>query len=596
MKGTAAVGIGVAASTVASADTDGETADDGWEATAVTAGGGMVSSSHPLASEIGANVLADGGNAFDAAAATQFALAVVEPNGSGLGGSDLLLAYDADDEQCYAVDGLARSPIEASPEIRYDEDGEQKPPMERSYGGIAVGTPGTVRTLDVLLKRWGTRSIREVVGPAADLAAEGFEVDQRLAETVGWSAWRFNDAASSVFAPDDEPVSVGDTLVQDALAETLRLIESDGIDPFYRGEIADAIVEFVRSAGGVMSASDLRSYRPTIEPVPSITFDEPHPAVARGGEIRVTATPPSSYGVVVLGLLKLIEDLDIDRDGANSIERYHYLAEARRLASAPVYATGGDPEFVDVPARGMLADEYIDERRDMIDPTEADFDLVFEPGEPWSHQPGRPYVTDPPAGVSPSDFADTPGDGTDEGESTTHFVTADSEGNVVSCSGTLSANFGTGAVVPDYGFFLNNSVSNMSSEPGPDQIAPLRRYSTSMCPTMALRDGKPLLALGSPGGGSIPRVVAGVLTNVLVHGMSLAEAISHPRMYMWTWEAEVDSAVVEGMRSREHDVDDDPTPHIGDVQAIRIDQRREQLVGVADPRRGGAAIGTDETS
>ncbi|MFC4986727.1 gamma-glutamyltransferase family protein [Saliphagus infecundisoli] len=592
MRGTAVAlglsGAGVSGSAAAEGDEkdDGEDGSEGWEVESVSDPEGVVSASHPIAAEVGAEVLESGGNAFDAAAAVQLALTVVDPYGSGLGGSGMLVGYSASEDGPVTLNCQARAPIDASVGMRYDDEGNLKPPAQRSYGGISIGTPGTLRGLDVMLKRWGTRSLGDLATRPREIAAEGFELDERVASVLSAVVWRMNDAALEIWAPDGEPLEAGDLVVQEDLAGTLSLIEEGGIDPFYRGEIGEAIVDLVQDAGGVMEMADLRSYRPTIDPPTRVTYEDSHPTIGKAVDVLSTP-PPVEGGLVVPGMLKIIEGMELPDDPL-SATRYHRTWAARATIENPMISTTGDPEFVDVPVRGILSDDLIASRRDLIDPDERNPDLLGAESDPWARQPGEPWTTDPPVGV---DDGDVPGEfEPPTTEDTTHFSVADGEGNVVSFTGTLSSGFGTGAVVPGYGFFLNNSIAQLG-ETGPDRLGPLRRYNTTAAPTLVLRDGEPFLTCGSPGGIVISQVVADVLVNVLEYGMSLEEAVAHPRMYVFTgeYEAAVPEDTIDGLESMGYTMADEPTGPLGDTQMVAVD--RDGPMGVYDPRRGGGVVG-----
>ncbi|WP_255171427.1 gamma-glutamyltransferase [Natrononativus amylolyticus] len=592
MKGTAAAfavaGTGLVPMQAAASE------DGGWEAETIRADDGIVAASQPVAAEVGAEVLDAGGNAFDAAAAVQLALTVVDPYGSGLGGSGMMVGYSAADERTYTLNSQVRAPIDASVDIRYDEDGNLKPSNDRRFGGIAVGTPGTLRGLDVMVKNWGTMDLSELAGRPAEIAEDGFEVDERLASVVAGVAWRFNDAAEEIWGTDGDPVQAGETVVQEDLGRTLRLIEDDGIRPFYRGEIAEAIVETVRDAGGVMRMADLQSYRPTLDRPTQIRYDNPHPTIANNEPIDVVSAPaPIEGGYIVPGMLKLLDELDVSDVDSLSAERFNLTWQARAAMENPVITTAADPEFVDVPSSGILDDDFLDTRRDLMTPGERNPDLLDEESDPWAYQAGEPWTTDPPVGI---DDEDVPDEHEPPEQDTTHFTVADGDGNVVSFTGTLSSGFGTGAIVPEYGFFLNNSVAQLANS-GPTQIGPLRRYTTTVAPTLVLRGGKPLFTCGSPGGIVISQAVADVLVNVLEYGMTLKEAVEHPRMYVFTgqWEPGTPEETIDGLEDLGYEMNASPGGGVGDTQMIAVDQERGELVGVYDPRRGGgvSGVGTD---
>lgn len=591
VKGTAAILAVSGTGLVSSPATASE--DDSRDAETIRDDEGIVAASQPIAAEIGTEVLAAGGNAFDAAAAVQLALTVVDPYGSGIGGSGMMVGYSAADDRTYTLNCQARAPIDASVDIRYEEDGSLKPSDERSYGGISIGTPGVLRGLDVMLKNWGTMPITELASRPAKVAEDGFEVDDRVASVVSGVAWRFNDAAQAVWAPGGDPVQAGDVVVQEDLAKTLRMIEEDGICPFYRGEIGEAVVEMVRDAGGVMRLEDLRSYRPTIDRPTQIRYENPHPTLANDQPVDVVSAPaPVEGGLIVPGMLKLLDELDLSDADSLSAERFNLTWQARAAMEDPVITTSADPDFVDVPGTGILDEEFLDTRRDLIEPGARNPDILETESEPWAYQAGEPWTTDPPVGV---DEGDVPDEHEPPAEDTTHFTVADCDGNVVSFTGTLSSGFGTGAMVPEYGFFLNNSVAQLANS-GPTAIGPLRRYTTTVAPTMVLRGGKPLFTCGSPGGIVISQVVADVVLNVLEYGMSLREAVEHPRTYVFTgeWEEGIPDETIDGLEALGYDMATTPVADIGDTQMIAVDQERDELVGVYDPRRGGGVAGVGD--
>lgn len=592
LKGTLAT-LAVPSALAASASADD---GDGWETESVRDQDGIVTASNPIAAEVGADVLRNGGNAFDAAASVQLVLTVVDPYSSGIGGSGMMTAYSAEDERAYALNAQVRAPIDASVDIRYDEDGNLKPQFELFYGGITVGTPGTLRGLDLMLKHWGTKSIRDLATTPAALAREGFEVDEHVASIASATAWRMNEAAREIWVPDGDPVEAGDVVVQEDLGTTFGLIEADGIQPFYRGEIAEAIASAVQEWGGVMGVKDLKAYRPTIDRPTQTRYEDPHPSLANNRPVDILSIPaPGEGGTIVPGAMKILDMIDLSETDPLSAERYHLTWEARAAMNDPVVGTMGDPEFVDVPQSGILDSEFLSGRRELIDRETRNPDILDEPSDPWAYQAGEPWTTDPPVEVSEDDVgaeAKLP-----ETEHTTHFSVADGEGNVVSFTGTLSSGFGTGNVVPGYGFFLNNSIGSGLGYSGPNKIGPLRRYRTTTAPSLVLRDGQPLFACGSPGGSSISQTVIDVLLNLIEHGMSLEAAVEHPRMYIHTDELEagLPDETLQGLRDLGYDTSREPTTGaVGDTQIVAVDQERDELVGVFDPRRGGGVVGVGD--
>jgi len=587
---------------------------------------GMVSSVHPEATRIGTNVLENGGNAVDAAAAVQFALNVVQPHSSGIGGGGFMLVYSADEDVTYAVDNRERAPAGADPEMFLDGEGEPIPFDQRHMSGQAVGVPGTLRAIDVSLKRFGSKSIPELVQPAIELAAPGYReatVDRYLAETIREDVDNFNDAAREVFAPDGEPLQTGDALVQPDLAKTLRLLRDEGVAAFYRGEIAEAIAETVQRTGGTMTVNDLAAYNVTMAHPDRVEYED---VVVR------TMSLPSSGGLTVGQILKVVEEFDLGEFGPRSVEKYHALIETFHRAYADRGEYMGDKSFVDAPWQGLLDEEYIDQRSSEIRLSEAS-GPPWEPGDPWSFQPGDPYRSDPlvagdaenirrmartdvsdldaataerllgllaallavtqaeSTGTSPSSHRSPLAE--DRGQ-TTHFTTADSEGNMVSWTSTIEQFFGTKLMVPDYGFMLNNELTDFDATPGgPNEVQPNKRPLSSTSPTIVFRDGDPLMTVGSPGGKTIITTVAQIVQNVATFDMSLPEAIAEPRIYNDTdpeifWEESVPRGVREDLSSLGHAMEDEAT-ELGNAQAIMVDDG--EFLGAADFRREGAVDG-----
>lgn len=630
MGSATALGVGAVSGSARGFGTvDGEPrATQADEVATATSAEGMVSSVHPQATQIGANVLRDGGNAVDAAAAVQLALNVVQPHSSGIGGGGFMLVYDADEDVTYAVDNRERAPAGADPEMFLDEDGEPIPFDERHMSGQAVGVPGTLRAIDVALKRFGSMRFEELVQPAIELAAPGFRevtVDRSLAETISEEVDNFNDAAREVFAPDGEPLQRGDTLVQPDLAETLRIIRGEGISAFYRGEIAEAIAETVQENDGSMTVGDLAAY--------NVTMD--HPEHVEFGDVVVrTMSLPSSGGLTIGQILEIVEEFELGEFGPRSVEKYHALIETFHRAYADRAAFMGDKQFVDAPWQGLLDEQYTDQRRSDI-PLSRASEPPWEAGDAWAFQPGEPYrVSSFAAQVEQMAELDVNELGSEsvrqlvrlvaalhaitaiaESEEetaavarsagrgrrlanrgqTTHFTTADSEGNMVSWTSTIEQFFGTKIMVPGYGFMLNNELTDFDATPGgPNEVQPNKRPLSSTSPTIAFRDGEPFMTVGSPGGTTIITTVAQILQNVETFGMSLPEAIAEPRIFNDTdpevfWEEGVPGDVREELSGLGHAIQDEAV-QLGNAQAIMV-QEDGTYLGAADFRREGAVDG-----
>ncbi|MEK5067058.1 gamma-glutamyltransferase [Sporosarcina sp. FSL K6-1508] len=537
---------------------------------------GMVATAHPLASQIGADVLRNGGNAIDAAVAIQFALNVTEPMMSGIGGGGFLMYYDADKEETSIINSRERAPAGATPDMFLDEKGEPIPFGERATGGKAVGVPGTLKGLEEALERWGTRSMDELIDPAIQLASEGFPIDIVLADAIADNKEVLNKtAAGIVFAPNGKPLKEGDKLVQKDLAKTFKLIKSGGTDAFYKGEIAKAVAGVVQKYEGSMTADDIAAY--------DVRIDKPIWGDYKGYQIA-SMPPPSSGGVFLLQMLSILDGFDLSQYDVKSWEKYHLLAEAMHLAYADRAAYAGDPEFVEVPLKGLLHPDYIKQRQDLIKLTS----VIEKPiaGDPWRYEGKKT------AGISVQQPDDKK-----QGE-TTHFTVADQWGNVVSYTTTIEQLFGTGIMVPGYGFMLNNELTDFDAIPGgANQVEPNKRPLSSMTPTIVFKDDKPVLTVGSPGGSTIITSVLQTIIHSIEYDMELKAAIEEPRIFTnnttsYRYEKGIPNKVLDYLNKMGHNFGESPVT-IGNVQSILIDHKEGTFKGVADSSRSGAAIGID---
>ncbi|MGV2939239.1 gamma-glutamyltransferase [Mesobacillus sp. LC4] len=538
---------------------------------------GMVAAAHPLASEIGAEVLRKGGNAIDAAVAIQFALNVVEPMMSGIGGGGFMMVYDGKTNETKIVNSRERAPEGAAPDMFLDENGDPIPFSVRSTGGTAVGVPGTLKGLETALEMWGTRPLQQLIGPAVKLADKGFPIDSVLADAIADNQDKLSkSAASQVFLPGGEPLQEGDVLVQDDLAKTFKMIRSKGTDTFYKGEIAEAIADVVQEFGGSMTSEDLEKYK--------VTVDEPVWGDYQGYEIA-SMPPPSSGGVFLLQMLKILDDFNLSQYDVRSPEKYHLLAEAMHLAYADRAAYAGDPEFVNVPVNGLLHPNYIKERQELISLDSVNQNPTA--GDPWKYE-------DTEANYSPTS---QPND-RKYGE-TTHFSVTDKWGNVVSYTTTIEQVFGTGIMVPGYGFMLNNELTDFDAVPGgANEVQPNKRPLSSMTPTIVFdNEGEPVLTVGSPGGPTIITSVLQTIIHAIEYDMELKQAVEEPRIYTnnlnsYRYEEGISADTLNQLNAMGHKFGPSPTT-IGNVQSILIDRKNGIFKGVADSSRNGAAIGID---
>jgi gamma-glutamyltranspeptidase/glutathione hydrolase len=529
---------------------------------------GAVVAAEPQAARIGLEMLRSGGNAIDAAVATFLALAVTHPQAGNLGGGGFLLVRMADGRAA-AFDFRERAPRRAQRDSYLRADGSVDE-QRLQYGVTAAGVPGSPAGIAAALARFGTRPLAELAAPAIRLARDGFAVDRFLADDLAEAAEDLarDPAASSIFFADGKPLAAGARLVQADLAATLERFAAGGADGFYRGETARLLLATMQRDGGWIDAEDLTDYE--------VVEREPLRGEYRGHEL-LTMPPPSSGGVAVLQMLRLLEPYDLRGLGFGSAASLHLLTEVMRRAYADRARWLGDPDRYPVPVGGLLSDEYAARLR---------------------------------AGIRTDQVSDVPGPGQPPGaketDDTTHFSIVDAAGNAVACTTTINSTFGAKVVVAGAGFLLNNEMDDFSAKPGvPNQfglvggraneIAPGKRMLSSMTPTILLRDGKPVLVLGSPGGGRIINTVLQVIVDVVDHGMPLPQAVAAPRIHhQWRPDRldyeplalvpEVRAALLE----RGHALAERPIT-IGRCQAIAIG-RDGRRIAAADPRSGGAAV------
>jgi gamma-glutamyltranspeptidase/glutathione hydrolase len=558
--------------------------------------GGVVTTSEPAAAQVGAEILRQGGNAFDAAAAVQFALNVVEPQSSGIGGGGFMMIHLAKLKTTFVIDCRESAPAAATPDMFVSQPSFGV----RSTSGYAVGIPGTLLCVTTALDNWGTFELAEVLQPAIGMAENGIRVSSRLEESilssrldneVGNLAY---DEARNVFRPGGIPLVEGDLLVQPDLAMTFRRIAEQGPSALYTGEIAEAIVatQLATRSGnpdgvGRMTLADLANYQ--------VAIREPVEGSYRGYRI-VGMPPPSSGGLTSIQILKMLEGFPIgDKHqsyGFGSTRTLNVMIEAGRLAYADRAIWIGDDDFVDVPTTGLLSDGYAAERSALIDPNgRQDF---VEAGDP------RRYNSDDSKGKPKSaKQAD------EEGRNTTHFSIVDREGNIVTWTSTIESGWGTGLMVPDYGFMLNNELTDFNRvpafnpdpdnfNPGANDVAPGKRPRSSMAPTIIFDGKKPVAAFGSPGGSTIIWSVVDMTLNLIDHEMVVQEAVDAPRLAQTVAngstrrELGFSDVVIQELTDLGHTL---RSPSIiGSVQAVVIDQRGHIQFGAADKRRIGGVV------
>ena len=467
---------------------------------------GMVATQHYLATEVGIAILKDGGNAIDAAVGVGFALAVVLPRAGNLGGGGFMLVHKADLQKTTSINYREKAPMAAQRDMYLDAKGEvDNQRFNSSY--LSVGVPGTVAGLLYALDKYGTMSVKEVIAPALALATEGFPITYDLAALLIEYKERLTQtpASNEIFYPNGLVYQAEDTLVQKDLAWSLQQISDSGHQGFYDGMLADRLVEDIQSNGGIITKADLQNYTVSEAPVVSGNY--------RGYELA-SMPPPSSGGVHLIQMLNILEDYDLSTTGHNSAETIHLMVEAMRRAYADRSEHLGDPNFWEVPTKGLTSKKYAASLRSNIDRLKATPSDDIKPGQP-------------------ADF---------ESEETTHYSIVDKWGNAVSNTYTLNFSFGTGLVAAGTGILLNNEMGDFSAKPGSanaygliggeaNAVEPLKQPLSSMTPTIVLKDGKPIIVTGSPGGSRIITTVLQIILNLIDHEMNIAEATQASRVH-----------------------------------------------------------------
>jgi len=538
--------------------------------------GGIVSSTDRIASEVGLEILRRGGNAVDAAIATFFALAVINPEAGNIGGGGFMVVHLVDGTTA-ALDFREKAPLAATRDMFVGPDGRLT--GQSTSGHLSSGVPGSVAGMFAAHQRFGSLPWAELVQPAVNLA-EGIVVHERLASSLrSYERWLSqNPASAAVFLPGGRPPRVGDRLIQTDLAATLTRVAQQGHDGFYAGETARLVGEEMRRGGGLITEDDLAQYR--------AAWREPISFGYRGHTI-ISMPPASSGGATLAELMNILEGYDIASMGFLSVDHAHVWTEAVKRAYADRNFYLGDPDFVTMPIAEMTSDAYAASRRESI----------------------RLARTTPADDVEPG-LGPVPG-GTAmallEPEHTTHFSVLDGTGNAVSVTTTINSLYGNAITVAGAGFLLNNEMDDFTAQPGtPNQfglvqgetntIAPGKRMLSAMTPTIVLGpDGRVKMVTGTPGGATIITTVAQVISNVVDFGMNAADATLAPRLHhqhlpdVLRFELNgLFPEVVSALRARGHEVEERPG-YSGDTQTIVL-LPDGTATAVADPRRGGAAV------
>lgn len=536
----------------------------------------MVTAANPLAAEAGAQMLRAGGNAVDAMVAVQLMLGLVEPQSSGLGGGGFLVYWDAATRTLTSFDGRETAPRAATPTLFQNAQGEPLAFMEAVVGGRSVGTPGTPALLEAVHRRYGRLGWETLFAPALERAENGFAVSPRLAGLIAGDVDTLaRDPAAKAYFLDaaGAPLAEGTVLKNPAYAQTLRTLRDGGAAAFYDGALAKAIVAAVRGAAnpGLLDEEDLADYR----------VKERAPVCGAYRGLEVCGMGPPGSGALTLGqILGLLEPYDLKAIGPTSPEAWRLIADASRLAFADRERFMADSDYVPMPTKGLLARDYLAQRARLLQGDDALPQVA--PGNPtWDHASVAPERAD---GLAP------------ELPSTTQITIVDAQGNIVSMTSTIEAGFGSRLMVG--GFLLNNELTDFSFRshkdgvPVANRVEPGKRPRSSMSPTIVLKDGRPVLALGSPGGSQIIGYVAKTLIAHLDWGMSLPDAIAAPNVLARFDAVEIEAgtaaeALAPGLAALGFSVKTGAMT--SGVQAVAITP--EGLIGAADPRREGVAIG-----
>ena len=532
--------------------------------------GGMVVSQRKVASEVGAKILREGGNAVDAAVATALALAVVLPRAGNLGGGGFMLIYSEELKKTVAIDYREMAPLQASRDMFLDSNGNYDR-KKAQFSLLSAGVPGTVAGLHYALKKYGTLSWEVVIDPAITLAEDGFVVPHDLSSVLSNYRNRLTANAATArayYKRNKVPYEAGEIIKLPDLAWSLKELKKQGPAAFYKGKIAEKIVAEMERNGGLITSEDLANYK--------VKERVPVKGIYKGYEI-VSMPPSSSGGVHLIQMLNMLEPFSLKEMGFGSAQSIHLMSEVMKRAYADRSRYLGDTDFVSVPLIGLTNKEYAKALLKEISLTEVTSSEDISNGNPL------PY----------------------ESPDTTHFSVMDGKGNVVSNTYTLNFSYGSGIVIPGTGILMNNEMDDFSSKKGvpnayglvgfeANEIKAQKRPLSSMTPTIVFKNQKPYLVLGSPGGSRIITTVLQVVINVLEHDMNIKQAVISPRIHhQWLpdvllMEEGFSSDTIDLLKEKGHTIR--PSRAMGSVQAII--SKDNYLYGAADPRRpeAGAVV------
>ena len=527
----------------------------------------MVVSREANATDAGVAILQAGGNAIDAAVAVGFALAVTHPSAGNIGGGGFMLIRFKDGRTTF-IDFRERAPLAATRDMYLDKDGN--PTQDSVRGWRAPGVPGTARGLEYAHRKYGKAKWADAVAPSVKLAREGFTISYGLAQGLkGSKAMAQFEESKRIFQNNGNFFEPGDKLIQPELAKVLERVQKRGAIDFYEGETAKLLAKQMAANCGLITLEDLKAYQPAER--------TPLQSKFRDKYTIITAPPPSSGGIGILQMLSVLEKTGYEKNGAGSAQAIHFTAEAMRRFYADRAEHLGDPDFWNVPVSQLLSSNYINKLRASIDPDKATNSDVIKAGD-----------------IKTMESAET-----------THYSIVDSEGTAVAVTYTLNGGYGSGVTVPGLGFLLNNEMDDFSIKPGhpnmfgalggeANAIVPKKRPLSSMSPTIVLKDGKPFLVVGTPGGTRILTSVMQVIQNVLDFDMNIQDAVNFPRFHhQWRpdklyLEPQISPDTRRLLEQKGHAVE--IARSICEMASIQFEDNG-WLAGAADPRVEGKAAG-----
>ena len=523
-----------------------------------------VTSADPQASQAGVDIMMAGGNAVDAAVATAFCVGVVEPWLSGIGGCGMMNIFMHDSGEYEVLEYMETVPVALQPGM-YNPDTDK-------YTAKNAAVPGQVAGLAKALELYGTMSLSEVLQPAIKLARDGFVVSERLADTLVEAYDMFSGESAEIYLNDGLPWNAGDIMTNEPLANTLQAIADKGVEEFYTGDIAKQMIDVLQANGSLMAMEDLAAYE--------VMEREPITTTYYGYEV-VTVPPPSNGGDWLLEMLNIMEEKDIAQYELNSPEYLYVFNEACGTALIDSYSYIGDPAFFNLPIEQMTSKEFAKERAELIDVSTM------------QAMPEVPFSDLPVEKLNPT---------AEESLHTTHLVVMDPDGNIVSTTNTLGNGWGCQFYAEGLGFYYNSHVNNLdhSNPDSPDYVMPGKRVRSTISPSFVLKDGEPVMAIGSPGSLAIPPAIAGVINNVLLYDMELQNAVNLPRAQRITRskgqnpptltieQDRFDPELIAELEAMGYTMKNvgDYSSSVGGIAALLLDAENGVIYAAGDPRRG----------